>query len=424
MQKDMAPLGRGTAMDQQSTDLVVRHLVARQPIFDRGQKVIGYELLFRSGWTNHYDYHDPVMATTQVINNTVNVVGLVRLLTGRKAFVNFTRDSLLAGDYQLLPAAASVIELPCDVVVDQRLVEACRVMKSEGYGLALNDMVDPAAHGALIDLADVIKIDFTIASDKLRRALVKRFAGHGVRLLAAKVETGVTYQTAIDLGYDYVQGFFFCEPQIVSARDMPAFKRNHIAFLREVNQLEPDFDQLERIVKQEPSLSYKLLRYLNTAAIGLGAKVESIRQAIVLLGERPLRKWAALVALTCLAKDKPAQLMVTTLTRARFCELIAPHADMADREFDLYMVGLLSTLDVVTDRPMDELLMELPLSIDVKASLLGGGSRLARVLALILALERGEVEETNLIRESFDLDSDVVEACYQQALGWVDDIFA
>ncbi len=298
---------------------------------------------------------------------------------------------------------------------------ACRQLKADGFGLVVGRRRVKKINGdPLLELADIARVDFASSGQREVERIVSQLAPTGVRLLAGQIQTGEDYIVAVDLGFDYVQGYFFCEPQIVEARDIPASRQTIVRFLREVNRPAVDFDLAEEAVKQDVSLSFKLLRYLNSASVGLGAHVELIKQALVLLGERPLRKWASLVALTCLAQDKPAELIITTLVRARFCELLADTAQMADREFELFMTGLFSTLDVLLDRELDEVLMELPLSIDVKAALLGSASPLGRMLMLAIARERGEKWQD--LAESLHLSQTQITAAHEQAIVWAHEV--
>ena len=405
-----------------SSFAAVDSLLARQPIFDREMKVFGYELLFRSGPENVCNHSDGDMATSQVLNSTLNVTGLTALLGGAQGFINFTRQPLLNGDYQLLPSQTTVVELLETVEPDEQVVNACRQVKDRGYTLALDDFIGDYNYKPLLGLVDIIKVDFIDSTVKQRQAFSRAFGGTDIRLLAEKVETNAEFEEAMELGYAYTQGFFFCEPQIVVRKNISASRSNYMLFLREVSRTDPDFNQVERIVKQEVSLSYKLLQYLNSAALGLGSKVTSIKQALTLLGILPLRRWASLVALTCLGDDKPAELTRVTLVRARFCELLGPDVQLADRQFDLFLLGLMSTLDALLDRPLDELLMELPLALDIKTALLGGAGELGGVLALAVACERGDVPTMATAAGGLGVTEAQIAAAYRDAILWADEV--
>lgn len=239
-------------------------------------------------------------------------------------------------------------------------------------------------------------------------------------LLAEKVETHADFQQAFDLGYTYFQGYFFCKPDLVEFVDIPAFKQNYLRFIQEVNAPVLNFDRLETVVKTDMSLSTKLLRYLNSSAMGITNKITSIKQALAMLGEKPLRKWATLVALVAMGNDKPTELMVTALVRARFCELMGAHVGMRDRELDLFLMGLFSAIDALMDQPMSQLLSKIPLPPDVAAALLGANSALGRVYGLTLAMERGRMPRVDQVAAQLKVDPDTVASCYREAMVWAD----
>ena len=400
----------------------IDYVLARQPIFDQKKKVFGYELLFRSGNDNVYDHTDGDMATAQVLNRTVNMSGLRSLLGGARGFINFTRQTLINGDYRFLPNQTVVVELLEDVEPDEQVVEACRQVKDSGYMLALDDYAGNYDYKPLIGLVDIIKVDFMDSTPQQRKGFVRQFANVGVQLLAEKVETHEEFAEAMELGYKYAQGYFFCKPEMMRRRDVPACRTNYMRFLQEVSRLDPDLDRIEGIVKQEVSLSYKLLHYLNSAALGLPTKITSIKHALTLLGVVPLRKWAALVATTCMGEDKPRELMRTTLVRAHFCELIGADTRFDDREVDLFLLGLLSTLDALLDQPIDELVMDLPLASDVKTALLAEAGSLGTVLRLAMASDRGDVPTITSAGNELHLSPLQITRAYHAAIQWADEI--
>jgi EAL and modified HD-GYP domain-containing signal transduction protein len=336
-------------------------------------------------------------------------------------FINFTAKTLINGDYKLLPPQ-TVIEVLETVPPTDEVLRACRDAKEAGYVLALDDFVYSPGYEPLIQLADIIKIDFLVnKTHRQRQAYVHGFHRHNTCLLAEKVETHEDFQEAIDLGYSYVQGYFFSKPHIMSARDIPGYKRNYLLFLAEVNRPQIDFDRVERLVKSEVALSFKLLRHLNSAHFGLRSRIHSAKQALLLLGEQPLRKWASLVAVTCLAEDKPVELTVTTLVRAAFCERCAAELNLADRQFDLFLLGMLSTLDAVLDRPLAEVLSDIALPFDVTAALLGSNTAMGDLLLLAQACEQGDMETITHFAEEWGIDSTRVAEHFAHAIGQADE---
>ena len=398
--------------------------VARQPIFDRRRKVVAYELLFRSGMQNFFDYHDADVAASRVIDGSLLGFGLDKLTAGKRAFINFTRSVLINQLYALLPPRYAVVELLETVEPDDEVVEACQQLKDQGYTLALDDFVFDPKFRPLIALADVIKVDFLLSDSNQRRELAGHLRGEDVELLAEKVETHEDFTEAMELGYKYFQGYFFCKPEIVRRREIPGFKLNYLRFIQEVNRLDMDFDRLEVIIKQELSLSVKLLRYLNSAWFGWRHEVDSIRHAVRLLGERQIKKWASLVAMTGMGEDKPAELVVTSLVRARFCESLGGLVGLKHRELELFLMGLLSLMDALMDRPLEEAFEGMSVSADVRAALLGGRSPLRPVYDIVEAYERGEWERLTAVVTELGVTESVIAQLYADSVEWADGAFA
>ena len=395
--------------------------LGRQPIFDRRKAVYAYELLYRSNAkTNAYIHEDGDQASRRVINGSLNIAGLEDLVANKPAFINVTRKLLVNEDYLVLPRSGCVIELLETVEPDAEVVAACKSLKKAGYTLALDDFAFEEKYRPLLELADILKIDFLSSDAAKRQWFSDTFGGNNLMLLAEKVETHEDFSQAFDLGYTYFQGYFFCKPEVCEFTDLPAYKQNYLRFIQEVNAAELDFNRLEEVVKTDMSLSTKLLRFLNSSAMGISNKITSIKQALTMLGEKPLRKWATLVAMLGMANDKPTELMVTALVRARFCELIGGHASLRDRDLELFLMGLFSTLDALLDQPMSQLLSKIPLSPDVAAALLGANSGMGRVYSLALAIERGRGPRVDQVAGQLRVDTDVVAESYRQAVAWAD----
>lgn len=395
--------------------------VGRQPILDRRKNVFGYELLYRaSGQTNAFSHDDGDQASRRVIHSSLNVIGLSELTGEKKAFINFTRKLLTGAEYESLPSSLCVVELLETVEPDEEILDACRAVKSAGYLLALDDFVFAPKYQPLLALADILKIDFLASDGPKRKAVAEQFGGGNTLLLAEKVEKHEDFEEALRLGYTYFQGYFFCKPQIIAHVDIPTFKQTYVRFIQALNAPALNFDQLEDIVKHDVSLSTKLLRYLNSSSRGMSQRISSVKQALTLLGEKPLRRWGSLVALASLGQDKPTELVVTALVRARFCELLAPMLGLVGRELDLFLMGLLSAIDALTDRPLGEVITQIPLPHDVTAALLGANNTFARAYSLAQAFERGIPARLNAVLTLLKLPIEQTSEIYRQAIGWAD----
>jgi len=394
--------------------------VGRQPIFDAQNSVLAYELLFRSGEGNANLSGQGDALTTAVMNNSLSVIGLDKLLGGKKAFVNITRGLLLSGDYSVLPKEAFVIELLENIEVDEEVIEACKKLKEDGYTLALDDLVSTEGYEPLLEMADIIKVDFidTTAEQQMELAMV--LSGHNVKLLAEKIETHQEFELAVKNGYTMFQGYFFSKPQIISAKDVPGMNHTYLQLLVEVNHPEVDFDRLGNLIKTDLSLSSKLLRYLNSAALGVPNRITSVKQALVMLGIQPVKQWATLSYMSNIGQDKPDELMVTSLVRAKFCESIACQVGLEKRQFDVFMMGMLSILDVLMGRPIKEILEPMPLADDVKATLQGEPTKLSDLFGLAISCEKVDQLHVTELSERVRLDVPTVYDVYRESLTWAD----
>jgi EAL and modified HD-GYP domain-containing signal transduction protein len=399
----------------------VEVFLARQPILDGSQLLYGYELLFRGSPENLFPDLDGDYATSRVIHNATLVFSGDTLAVGKKVFVNFTRRMLLSELFSILPSHQTVIELLEGIEPDQEVIDGCKALKTSGYMLALDDFLASPGYEPLIELADFLKVDFLTTSPEERRELAERYR-NDLLLVAEKVETFEQVREGFALGYHYFQGFFFCEPEMLSRREIPAVKLGYLKFLKEIVRPDLDLDQLEQVIKREVSLSVKLLRFLRSAAFGYGDRVRSIRQALTLLGERPLKKWASMISLLQIAEDKPSELLVTCLVRARFCELLAPEAGLGRHRHESFLVGMLSLIDVFVGRPITELVRELGVSDEIEAGLLEKESSLGRVRSLVVAHERGNWDQVDSLEKDLGVSESAIPDLYAQAVLWAQEV--
>ena len=419
-QSDPAFSAQGSAANDQraGSDLYV----ARQPIFDPNQRVTGYELLFRNSTDNRYDFNDGSQASRLTVNTSVNVVGLMSVVGDVNAWVNLPRELIVNEFHHVLPSDRIVVELLEDIEPDDDVIAACRRMKQHGYTLALDDFVFDrhARYAPLIELADAVKIDLLQTTVEESAPMIAQYARPGLTFLAEKVEDHDQFEAAKQAGFGLFQGFFFCKPEVLHEQDLSASKQNYLLFLAEVAKPELDYEAVEKRVKLEPSLSVKLLRYINSAGLGLRHRVPSIKQALALLGEKTLRQWGALVAATCLAEDKPTELLRTCLYRARFCEVVGAQLDDEAGEVDHFLLGLLSVLDAVLDRPLEKILPTLPVSTRIRSALLGDNSSLALLCFLSVACERGDWRQVKMLSQMLGIDHDQPAKAHHTALQWAD----
>ncbi|HXX44797.1 MAG TPA: HDOD domain-containing protein [Candidatus Acidoferrales bacterium] len=392
---------------------------ARQPILTADQQVYGYELLFRDSLENSFTSNDPDAASRNVLDSSI-LMGLDVLCDGRRAFINCTRDLLLRGYITLLPPNQTAVEILETVQPDELVISTCRRLKDSGYLIALDDFSENDPREPLVEVADVIKIDMRATSMDACAALVKRYATPRRRLLAEKTETREEFQAARKAGFSYFQGYFFRKPEIVQAREIPANRVNYLRLLQAISQPEADPHKIEEILKGEASLCYRLLRYLNSPIFGFRQEVKSVRHALTILGDREMRRWIRLVTTLTAAQNKPTDLILTALTRARFCEMISTKINRGSS--DLFLVGLLSVMDAILEMPMGLVLDGIAVEPDTRAVLLGEQCSLTPIYDLMLAQEAGEWSAAERLSEQLHLANTFAADVHWSAMQWASEM--
>jgi len=399
--------------------------VARQPIFDRNREVLGYELLFRSSTDNKFDGTEANSATSQVISNALHSIGLERLTRDKLLFINMTRDLIVNEAYAVLPPDRTVIEVLEDTLRDAGTLEACAKLKQAGYQLAMDDVMRVEDVGGLMDMIDYIKVDWPLLTKEQRGNVIRQFIDAGQRVLAEKVESQADLEEAMSLGCEYFQGYFFASPEVVSGRKLNSIDMVHLQFLQELGKPELDYDRIEELIKQDMSLSFNFLKYINSAAMGIRHEVTSIKQGLSLLGERYVRRWGTLVAVTSLNRQEPTELVLTSLVRARFCESMGKGEALADKELDLFLVGLFSAIDRILGVPMNEVLEQIRVPGEVADVLLAKSTapQVMRTLyELTLACE--QADWASVIDKSIRLQQSQSEIAmlYYDAMNWANEL--
>lgn len=391
--------------------------LARQPIFDTKKRLFAYELLFRDGLSNYVPQQiDGDVATTKLLSSGLLTMGVDRVTGGRKAFINFTQNLLLKEIPFLFPKETTVVEVLEDVEPTPDIIQVCKNIRAKGYTIALDDFVFKDDLKPLIDLAHIIKIDFRLTPvDEIKKYL-KMIPLNNIKLLAEKIETNEEFKQAVDMGFTYFQGYFFCKPQIISGREIPTPTLNMMRIIAEINQPQFDISKVEKIITQDISLSYKLFRYINSAYFSRGCDIKSIKQAILLIGEKELKRFVSLIAIAKVAENKPPELVKASCVRARFCELLGKISNQTHE--DLFILGMFSSIDAILDQPMEKILSQLPLSKDIKDALGGGTGEIAEFLKFALKFEECDWDYIRNASANIHIAEDKVPDMYAEACEW------
>jgi len=393
--------------------------VARQPIFNEHKAIHAYELLFRTGMANAFPDLDGETATSSLLSSSFFTVGIEQISGGHTAYINFTEELLLNGTPGMFPATKIMVEVLEDVHPTQEVIQACRDLVAKGYDLALDDFVFSEGWRPLIEIAKVIKIDFMLTSMEEIEEIVAIIKPYKCELLAEKIETYDEFQKALDMGFVYFQGYFFAKPEILKNKEIPSSQLALLQLITEVNKAEFDIDILERLINQDVSISYKLLKYLNSSFFYRLNPIASIKQAITFLGERGIRQFVSLIATSKLAESKPPELIRTSIIRARILELMAENIDKSNSS-EFFMMGLFSLIDAMLDNSMTYLIEQLPLTDSVKEALGDRDGAMFSFLQVIEFYEAGNWQEFDKILPLTGVDPDKFPAFYLDAVGWAD----
>ena len=393
--------------------------VARQPILDLRGRVHGYELLYRKGTEAAFS-GDVELASRTVLDNTV-LFGVEKFTGGALAFINCTSETLTEDLVSVLPSEMAVLELLETVDPSPDLIAACVRLKSQGFRLALDDFVWEPRFAPLVELADYIKVDFLLTGAAERRELLQQLKGKKVVLLAEKVETQEEYQQACSEGFTLFQGYYFCRPELMKNNKVPSNSLCHFEILRLLQTDPIDWDELSRSVKRDQSLTYRLLRLVNSVGYAVREEIESVRSAMILLGEEAFRRIAMLAIATELNTGRPPEILKMAMVRARFCELAAVLCSFSSNE--QYLLGMLSLLSAMLAVPMEELTPKLPLRKEILEALQGAVNREGRMLAWLKGHESGDWNTCEAIVASSGLRREQVNNYYTEAVLWADNQF-
>lgn len=375
--------------------------LARQPILDRQQNLVAYELLFRSYRAEHAIISDNMNATSVVIHNAFCGMGISAVLGKLCGYINVDAQFLLSDLVEALPPRQVIMEILESVEPDDKLIDRVRELRRRGYLLALDDYVgDLDKTAPLLSEVDIVKVDVhQVGQDKLGDA-VSRLRRNPVRLIAEKVETQEQFQQACDLGFDFFQGYYFARPQLLARKQQKNPGKVYLLRLLSMVMSDADINILEAEFKGHPILSYNLIRIVNSAAMGLRERIKSLRHAIVLLGRRQLQVWMQLLLYTVGDDNVTSNpLLLTAAARGKLMELVArsdPNATREDHD-TAFMVGILSLVDALLEMPRREILDELPVSDVVRDALLFGKGKQGSFLRLIVKVENGELEDLKVV---------------------------
>jgi len=399
--------------------------LARQPILDRAQALVAYELLFRSGDHEDARFSNGHAATASVISHTFSHLGIDSAMGPYRAFINVDKSFLHHDSLLLMPPEMVVIEVLEGNLVTDDVVARCAELKALGYTLALDDFTRITTdYVPLLPLASIIKVDLTLVAPDELPVLVAQLRPLGAQLLAEKVETIEEFKRCQELGFDLFQGYYFARPAVIAGRRL---QPTQTTALRIVSMLtrEAESHEIETALKQDAALSVSLLRLVNSVAMARKTRISSLRQAIMTLGRQQLSRWLQLLLYADSSQPGVSPLLVMAALRGRFCELLAEATcpqDAAMRDA-AYMVGILSLTPTLLGQTLDELLPSLGLSTQIQEALIERKGILGAILEMAEVIETGTVDECHDCLHKLPLlNADELNACHTEALYWANRI--
>jgi len=392
--------------------------VARQPIFDIERKIYAYELLFRSGESNGFPDIDGETATTSLLSSSFFTVGIEKVGAGKLVFINFTEELLLKDTPQLFPPDKMMVEILEDVSPGPEIVAACQSLKDKGYSLALDDFVYSKQFEELLHLSDIIKIDFRLTPVETLGEVVDTLKKYNCKLLAEKVETYDEFYRAVELGFEYFQGYFFSKPEVLKNKDLSSSQVGMLRLISKINTQEFDVESLAALVAQDVSITYKLLKYINSSHFSRVQPLSSIQQAITFLGENAFKMFVSLVATSKLSENKPEELIRISIIRARFLEQIG--IELKKDSSELFLLGLFMAIDAMLDQSIENVIGKMSLSDTLKKALVNRTGDLYVYVRLIESYEAGKWVAFRFAQKKLGLTDKMITKYYLDALAWAD----
>ncbi|WML47886.1 HDOD domain-containing protein [Neobacillus sp. PS3-34] len=402
--------------------------VARQPIFTEKEDVFAYELLYRNNQVNQFPQIDGDKATADVIINSFLNIGIDELSNGKPCFINFTDNLLKVKLPTFFHPKEIVIEILESVEISAELIQICKELKELGYQIVLDDFVLNEQNpylSRLLPCIDIIKVDFQNTSVLMREKIESLAKKMKIKLLAEKIETREEFSEAASSGYQYFQGYFFSKPVIVSSKDIPVNIHSYYEIINLLSADEPSVDKITKLIEQDLSLSYKLLKLINSPSYRPRQKISSIRQAIVLLGLIEIQKWIFVLAVRetkGVKKDLSKEMVSMSLTRAKMSESIAIQLQRFTEASSYFMTGMFSLMDTLLNMPMEKVLNDLPLQENICEALNGQSNEYKKVLDLTIAVEMGNWEMASQLCKHLNIPEESAFHSYHQSIKWAKQI--
>lgn len=390
--------------------------ITRQPVFDIHKNLFAYQLLYNKTVACPPPDQSNDRITARLLSTSFLTEDIEKITGSKPCFINFTTNLLVKEIAQAFPKQKMIIDIPNISSPDPEVLAACYSLSQKGYILAIDDFVHSEEALPLVALVNIIKINWQRSTPEQIQQMRQQLAGLHLKYLAQNIEEHQEFEQAGRLGFNYFQGYFFARPEPLQLTEVAPSKANLLRLLAEVNSPNITTSRLEEIIATDVVLTFKLLRYINSAFFYLLKEVESVRQAITYLGEEKIQRFVTLVLISELAESKPRELMRLSIVRARFCELIAGQCPQDVSASELFLLGLFSLIDAIVDIPMVQAMEKLPLSGAIKDVLILGQGAYQPFLEIVAAYERGNWQRCLAAGKELEVDCTKLPRLYLEAI--------
>ena len=365
--------------------------VARQPLFTLEKKIFAYELLFRLGTNNSFPDVDQDEATSSLLSNIFSPFDFNEILGGKPGFINFTKKLILQKIPLLLPREHFVIEVLEDIEPEINIISALSQFKKKGFTIVLDDFVYHKKYDPMMALSSIIKFDIKATPLETLSEILKEIkSNYDITFLAEKVETYGEFELAKEMGFSLFQGYFFSKPEILSKKGISSNQMTKLKLINELSCQELNLIEIEALIKNDVAISFKLLKFINSAYFNRLNPIDTIKDAITYLGVDELKKFIRVIALSELNNNKPDELIRLSVVRARMCEQFGSIVKTNYTIDELFTLGLFSFMDALLDRKMEDILKNITFSEKIKTALLGNDKEFKKILSFVISLEKGD----------------------------------
>lgn len=392
--------------------------IARQAILDRNNQTIGYELLFRDSPANKFPEIDQDIASSKLVIQNHFQGDIQSISLGKLAFINFTEKCLINKYPLMFDKSAIVIELVGHQSATERLLKIVKYYHDKGYKIALTEYDLDEKWDVLFPYISMIKVDIEVTNAKRLRPVLERLKPFDIKLVAEKVETNYQLQSLAEVGFNYYQGYFYHEPEIIEGQTLAPIKSQMLHLISETFNKPLDFDHIAEIISHDVNLTVGLLKLVNNVSTGVRVEITSLKQAAAYLGEDKLKQFVTILALSKLTSDKNSEVSKQSLITAKLMSKLAKESAFVEISDFAFITGLLSAIEVILSMPMSEIIKTMPLAKPIEDALVNHEGLLGQLLELTTNYITGDGENIQQLTEFYGLDANFIHKEFVNASNW------